>query len=202
MMVCLIIVIIISGIVMPEITAAQLDNYSSISQYISELGEKNAPLQLFVNTSLFVTVGFAILLLVYLIDLKFGDQHNDQTKKAIWLLYLPGVAYIGSALFPCQPGCPLMTTDPVQIIHNFLGLLEYSGAVWGIAIWAKWFKNYEVKIYTVFFQTSVFFIFIGFIGMIIPYLSEYRGLLQRMADYSFFLSLSLLAVYIIVHDRK
>jgi len=189
----LLMLIFVQGIITSQYLANHIDGYSSSSQFISELGANSAPYQLFVNTSIFLPVGLAILLLVYLSHCHF--YNNQKLNRAGWLLALPGVAYLGSVFFPCQPGCPLLTSDPSQIIHNILGLLEYLGAIFGMLIWTLWFKKVDAGGYKTISWIALLLIVIGFTGMIIPYLSEYRGLLQRMADYSYFVWLSLLVGY-------
>jgi len=195
----LVILIFVQGVILPEYIASKIDDYSSLSRYISELGANGAPYQLFVNTSLFLPVGFAILLLVYLIYTNIVN--GEKLMRAKGLLALPGAAYVGSVFLPCEPGCPLLTTSPIQIIHNILGLMQYTGAISGIAIWANWFKKMDTGFYKVASWGAVFFIVTGAIGMLIPHFTEFRGLLQRLADYSYFVWLSLLAGYITI-DKK
>jgi hypothetical protein len=55
-------------------------------------------------------------------------------------LGLVGVAYVASAIFPCDPGCPTAGSLS-QSIHNLFGFLEYLGAIAGLLLLRAAFRG-------------------------------------------------------------
>lgn len=108
--------------------AKRRPGYSHIRQTISELGEAGAPDAKKVAIFAFAPAGHAIWLFVAV--LAFAVPRLAQ-GPGLWLLALLGAAYVGAAIFPCDPGAPLLGTWRNNV-HNFVAIAGYLGAVAGM----------------------------------------------------------------------
>ncbi|MCO5237897.1 MAG: DUF998 domain-containing protein [Chitinophagaceae bacterium] len=110
-------VFLIAGIIF---FAARRPGYSHIRNTISELGEDNAPGADVVNMRLFLPAGVVLIW----IGIAGWNRMNG------WELALCiGAGYTLSALFPCDPGAPLIGGFR-QMMHNLAGLIEYGGGIY------------------------------------------------------------------------
>lgn len=100
--------------------AALRAGYSHIRNTISELGEDKAPNRKKVNLGLFLPGGIMLMLT----GLFVGNQGYGKE-----LALCIGGGYLISALFPCDPGSPLLGSGK-QMIHNIAGIIEYGGGIY------------------------------------------------------------------------
>ena len=153
--------------------------YSSMSQYISELNATGTAWALQLGYFGFVPLG--VLLAVFLIvATPFAAVHG--TSKAGWsLMWSLPVAFIGVALAPCDPGCPVKGS-PMQMAHDLLGVTTYFASALAIFLlsFAPPLRNRLVARNFLRFTGVAFLVL--FVVMLSPAVADIRGLLQRVAD--------------------
>ena len=100
-----------------------------------------------------------------------------------------GVAYLVSAVFPCDPGCP-STGSLTQAVHNAFGLLEYAGAVAGFGLLARALRSPACAL-------AALLVAAGWAGMLLPSLAPFRGASQRVAEGAIFLWIAYASVLLL-----
>jgi hypothetical membrane protein len=162
----------------PLVFGALRDDYSHIQNYISELGERGAPYADWVNWAGFVPTGLLMLVFLAMARKRFPD--------AAWgplvLFSAAGWGYILAAFFPCDPGCPEFGSLS-QLIHSLsavvlniataLALIRLGRVLGRDADWQRW------RAFTFVCGLLVAFIFVG---ILVPYIAPWRGLLQRISE--------------------
>ncbi len=104
-------------------------NYSYVSQYISELNAINTPYADVVSW-----FGFGLFGLISAVTIFALAKHvpvRGWSKFGYWLLLAEPIAYIGSAFYPCDLGCPTEGSIS-QFMHNLLGLLTLLATTFGL----------------------------------------------------------------------
>ncbi len=99
------------------VVATQLrPSYNSVTQFGSELGVGTDAAALVARTSFLL---YGVLTFAFALGLQIGIGKGEGSKIGPALLGLYGVGFATSAVFPCDPGCPLPTQGPsiVQSIH-------------------------------------------------------------------------------------
>ncbi len=98
-------------------------NYSHASQFISELGAREAPHENLVRFAGFLPVG--ILSFIYI----FGARRQLPRSKIANLgfvgIFLYALGYLAAAIFPCDPGCTPIEPSLSQGLHNLFGIVGY-----------------------------------------------------------------------------
>ena len=92
-----------------------------------------------------------------------------------------GVAYLVTAVFPCDPGCP-DGGSVSQTIHSSFGLIEYVGAIAGFVLLAVALRDRLGAASAV----AAGLVVLGLAGMLTPSLANVRGLSQRTAELGIF----------------
>lgn len=169
----------------PIVGAARRPGYSHVSQYISELGETGARDAFWVASAGFAPLG--LLVLAFLACAAPLFPASRWRSVGVACLGAVGAAYLASAVFPCDAGCP-GAGSPSQSVHNSFGLLEYLGALVGLAALAVAFRRVEAwRAVAAACVVAAVFVGVGFAGMLAPALSEVRGVSQRVAEAAIFL---------------
>jgi hypothetical membrane protein len=156
--------------------------YDAATQYISELGELGAPNGALVSLGGFLPIG---VLLAAFLALAAPELAPTRLAKvgAIGLACVP-IAYVVAAFARCEPGCPA-EGPPRQILHNSAGVLEYLGGSLGLLLLGASFRARTE------WRSFALPTFLGgvFVLVILFGFSEVlgRGVLQRIADGTFFL---------------
>ena len=96
--------VIVSYLIMLIGGGALKPNYSHVAQYISELNEAGTPYAGIVSWLGFFL--FGALASVLLIVIAPKAPVRGISLVGYWLLMAEPIAYIGSALAPCDVGCP------------------------------------------------------------------------------------------------
>ena len=155
---------------------AQAD-YSHISQYISELNATGSAWSWQIGYFGFIPlgmIGFALLLAV-----APRTRLTGVSYIGYWLLAAEPIAYVGSALAPCDLGCP-STGSLSQNIHSALSVITLVMTTAGLMFL---FFNERLSptkrigwlVLTASFVTL-------YVLALIPELASWRGLLQRLAE--------------------
>jgi hypothetical protein len=177
-----------SGIVLPEVLGYLADDYSSSSDYLSELGALDAPFTQVINYFGFLPVGLAVTALVAVLWIRLPRQKLVK----IGLICLLGVAigYLGAFSFPCDPGCPSTGTYR-QSLHNLAGLLQYIGGVGGLFLLYFGLRSTMSGLFPVSTLVAACAVTLGVLLMFNPEFDYVRGATQRLADYAIFIWLCL-----------
>lgn len=169
----------------PLLAGAAQPAYEPCSQFISELGQTGAPHGALVNFAGFLPTG--------LLTLAFGLSsalHLAPTRRARWgflLFSSVGWAYVASAFFPCDPGCPPLGSTSQQI-HNAFGAAEYLAGGAGLALLGSSGSAPALAPGVArLARVGSWIVFVAFAGMLLPPLEPVRGLLQRAAEAALFL---------------
>jgi hypothetical protein len=172
------------ALAVPLFAAHASGAYSHVAQYISELGARGAAHGALVSFAGFAATGACVLAFLLL---SLGVFPRSRLSRAgIACLSAVGVAYLVSAVFRCDPGCP-NTGSLAQSIHNVFGLLEYLGAVSGLLLMAAALR--EDAEWESLSGVSVAFaalVALGLAGMLAPPLEAMRGVSQRIAESGIF----------------
>jgi len=161
----------------PVVAGYRSDGYSHVSQYISELGASGATDGALVSAAGFAPAG--ALVLAFLALAAGALPRTRGVRAGLVCLGAVGVAYLVSAVFPCDPGCP-SAGSLAQSIHNGFGLLEYAGAVAGFGLLARALRSPTCAL-------AALLVAAGWAGMLTPSLEPFRGASQRLAEAAIFL---------------
>ena len=168
----------ITVIVFPLLAGLNFPNYNHLTQFISELGARNAPNEYLVRYAGFLPAGI-LLCFFTLFALLTLPKSRMTTIGLLGLCYF-AVGYIVAAFFPCDPGCRPAEPSLSQLIHNFVGGLGYiAGALGLIAIGTqarKWTKGSMLS--------SLAFL-LGITALLATsFTVDYAGLTQRITEIS------------------
>lgn len=179
------------GLVFYVVGAAIKPGYSYSANFISELNASGTPWASLLGWSGFLPLG--LLFASFLVAAGQLAQIRG-ARLGYWLLWSQPVAFIGAAIAPCDPGCPV-GGSATQVAHDILGVTTYfAGAAALILLSRSPSISYDELVKSVLFASGILFIVL-FFAMLQPELAPIRGLLQRAADAS-------LAVSIIVISRR
>lgn len=145
--------------------------YSHYEQTISELGESGSGVERGVGLSFFLPVGLALAVISWL---SFSNQYVSLLAGAM------SIGYIGGALFPVDKRAP-HSGSWKNCLHNLFGGVEYFGAIAAIRMLKP-----ELGFFSNILQGGIV-VFI--VGLYIPGLRKFRGLLQRVVEIGLFLAL-------------
>ena len=179
------IVLLLCGIVLPEILGASRSDYSSFSNYISELGADGTSTQRLTNTLLFPMVGISLIAILIALWHRLPERAAIRAGLVCLGLGL-ALAYLGAAIFPCDYGCPI-DGSPKQNTHNLLALIQYPMGVIGFALLGLNLK--EKPLWRWAFVTAAAAMAFGFVLMLQPEQAGLRGFWQRLGDYMAFMTL-------------
>lgn len=161
-----------------------IENYSILSQYISETYAIDTEYGVILRTFGYIPSGILLTLFFF-----FGFTYFQSSKLTkigfLGLGIFYGLATVVVGIFPCDSGCNKQLIDPSfsQVIHNLTGLLTYIFVpicMILIGVGLKKLPNYN--------RFSIQSITYGAISILFVYLlfsnsnSEYIGLYQRMVE--------------------
>ena len=157
--------------------ASLKDDYSHISQYISELNASGSSWSWQIGYLGFLPLGLLgfLLLLVVVPNAKL----TGASYIGAWLLVAEPVAYIGSAFAPCDLGCPTAGSLS-QNIHNVLSVVTLSVSTLGL-VFLSFNARLSLAKRTGWLALAVTFIALYTLALV-PDLSPWKGLLQRLAE--------------------
>lgn len=171
---------LLAGIV---IVSRRLSFYSQLRQTISELGAHGTRHARVVAWLVFFPVGLLVLLFSFAFFYASGT--SPTVAEAMWLFAFVGVAYIGSAFFPCDVAAPMFGSWRNNI-HMAFGIAEYLGALAGLYLLHGWFLMHDKMLDAFIMQACLFAIVAGVLLMTQAWLMNWRGLAQRVAEAGIF----------------
>jgi len=172
------------ALAVPVAGACADPDYSHVSQFISELGARGAPHATLVAAAGFAPIGALVLAFLGLASEAFPPS----SRKTAGLLGLAtvGAAYLASALFPCDPGCPSEGSFS-QSVHNLFGLLEYLGAIAGLLLLSTALRGAACwRPLAASAAVCATLAALGFLCLLLPRLGPIRGAGQRLAEAAIF----------------
>lgn len=105
------------------VAGAFTEDYSHVSQFISELGARGAPHEWSVRFAGFLPAG--VLLLSFCVFAYKALPRSHGTSLGSLGLALFAAGYLVAAAFPCDLGCRPSEPSASQLIHNAGGMLGY-----------------------------------------------------------------------------
>lgn len=178
-------ILLIAGIILPELLGASRADYSSFANYLSELGARGTSTQRLTNTLAFPLVGISCISIIIALWHRLPKQAGLRAGLICLALGIPA-GYFGAAIFPCDYGCPIEGSAS-QSIHNLLGLVQYPLGVLGFALVSVNLKTRRIWNISCAAAAAMA---IGFVMMLIPDQANFRGAWQRLSDYTAFLVLT------------
>ena len=160
----------------PGVAACASAPYSHASQFISELGAHGAAHGALVSAAGFAPMGVLVLAFLALVAGVLPDTRR--VRAGLAGLGAVSLAYLASAVFRCDPGCP-SAGSLAQTLHNAFGLLEYVGASAGLALLAAPLRSRASAL-------AALGVALGLAAMLTPALEPLRGASQRVAEASIF----------------
>ena len=174
----LIIIVILSYLIMLFGGAALKTEYSHMTQFISELNSTGTAYAHVISWFGFCLFGVLAGSLLIVTDSK--APVSGISRMGYWLLMAEPIAYIGSAFAPCDVGCNI-DGSVSQLIHNTLAVVTFLSTSIGLFL-----LSFTPKI-------SIFhrILWVGlsvlwqvlFVFMLDESMIEFRGLLQRFAEF-------------------
>lgn len=171
--------------------ARRRPGYSHVRQTISELGEAGARDEKRVAMFAFAPAGHALWLFLAVLAFAVPELADG---PGLWLFALLGAAYVGAAMFPCDPGAPLWGTWRNNI-HNLVAGLGYLGALAGMIELGRVMEDIPslqaiAAISKTGGQAALFGVFL------LSFPSPVRGLIQRVVEAIFYAWILLVAVVV------
>jgi hypothetical membrane protein len=156
----------------------QWHGYNHLTQAISELGATNAP-NMNLQAANFVVLG--ILTILFATGLWL---HNRSFRTSGILVAIYGVAAIVAGPVHCDPGCPVVTSSTIQILHNVDALIAFVAFAFApLFFWQsaktipKWNKTAQ---WSLNFANVSIPLVATYLAIATLSLSPYTGLLQRV----------------------
>lgn len=170
--------------VAPDTGSYSCKRYSSIKNTLSELGAINSPFEHSVAYYYFLPLALLNIAFLLLVAFRVGDSLIDYVPFI--LMSLVSVGYLCAVFFPCDQGSPIRGSVRNQI-HNLGGLFEYLGSGLGLVILGLTFSHLSWGVgWSAYFMVSGGVILIMLMLLMLPVLHSIRGLIQRVAEYSYF----------------
>lgn len=157
--------------------------YTHVRNTISELGETGAALSHQVSYGIFLPAGLLVWAAVYL---AANSATPREIKVVLALLSSLGTGYVMAAVFPCDPGSPLLGSWRQQI-HNFFGFIEYAGTAGGLLLACHLLLKKGQTTIGVVFGLAGAVVVLCLAGLSIASAFPYRGGIQRIAEAIMFL---------------
>jgi hypothetical membrane protein len=114
--------------------------YSHLTQYISELGERSSSTELIMRYGGFVPTGLMHMAFAAFLCVAF--RADRLAVVAASLLVINGLARIGAGLFPCEPGCIGPNLLLSQQLHSLSAGLGFFALIGSSVLWGILFRRY------------------------------------------------------------
>jgi hypothetical protein len=174
------------AVVLPFVAALRWDGYSHRSQYLSELGAREAPDGAVVSVG-FLAVGVLFVAWAVVAAPRVAAAAGAigaATAVAVWLAGGGlGASYAVSAVARCEPGCPDERVGTAQAAHNLVSSAGYTLAVVALIVFGLAVRRSgRAPARRVGRAGLVAAPVLAAIGLAVPVAGDWRGLLQRLLD--------------------
>ena len=177
--------------------AALKADYSHLSQYISELNATGSAWAWQIGFLGFLPLG--LLGVVLLVVVAPRARLQGISKIGCWLLIAEPIAYIGSALAPCDLGCP-STGSFSQNAHNIVSAATLPITTLGLALLACNSRLALIQRVGWLVLAASFITLYTF--ALVPDFAQWRGLLQRLAEGALYGSLCVISWKVLAGHRR
>jgi hypothetical protein len=187
-------ILFLSSVILTELIGFLRSDYNLINHFISELGAAGAEYSRIINYFGFVPTAFSALIIVLSLQSKFS---NTRLSRAGLLLVGSGVfiGYFGAFIFPCDYGCPAEGGFS-QNMHNNLGLIYYLIIPVGLFVLGIGLRKEPMIINSSISFGAAFVFLLGFFMMLNPSQIDLLGFWQRLADYTVFVFLIFMSLFV------
>ena len=175
-----VVVLLFGGIILPEILGTGRADYSSLANYLSELGASGTSTQRLTNTLAVPLTGIGCISIILALWHRLPAVKTIRAGLICLILGIP-LGYFGAVIFPCDYGCPVQGSSK-QAMHNLLGLVQYPLGMIGF-----WYLAANLKtrpFWRLACGLAAAAMAIGFVMMISPNQASFRGAWQRLGDYT------------------
>ena len=189
----------LSSIILNELIGFLRSDYNLINHFISELGAAGAEYSRIINYLGFVPTAFSALIIALLLQSKFS---NTRLSRVGFLLVGSGVfiGYFSAFIFPCDYGCPAEGSFS-QNMHTNLGLIYYLIIPVGLFVLGIGLRKELMIINSSTSFGATFVFLLGFFMMLNPSQIDLLGLWQRLADYTVFVFLIFMSLFVKSESR-
>ena len=119
------------------IAGALRHDFSHLTQFISELGERGSATEALMRCAAFGFTGF--LHLCFAAGLLAIFRHGWLPTAAALLIALDGVGRMGAGVFPCDPGC--VRVSATQDLHTLFATIGFSSGILAAILWGVLFRR-------------------------------------------------------------
>jgi len=112
--------------------------FSHITHYISELGERGSSTELIMRYAGFEFTGF--LYLCYASALMVTFRAGWYSTLAAGLIGLDGLGRMGAGVFPCDPGCEGLSLS--QDLHRLFATVGFVSGILAAIVWGITFRRH------------------------------------------------------------
>lgn len=119
------------------IAGAVRPDFSHLTHFISELGERGSSTEALMRGAAF---GFTGLLYVcFALGLLATFPHGWVFAAACLLIAVEGIGRVGAGIFPCDPGCIRVTAT--QDLHKLFATVGFSSGILAAILWGVLFRG-------------------------------------------------------------
>ncbi len=169
--------------------------YSHVSQFISELGAKEAEYNTLMNYLGIVPFGLSVML--FSIGSFTVLKKNTLARIAFLVLVITGILFVMAGVYSCDKGCDFESMTQEAIIHNMSAFSAFVlFLLASLLLGVNAFTKRKNKFY-------VFSLISGLVGILLFYMisqagiySDYRGLYQRFFIANFLIWLVVIGRFI------
>ncbi len=123
------------------VTGSLRPEYSHLTQYISELGERGGSTEFIMRYAAFVPTGLMHMAFAAFLYVEF--KGSPLATFAAMLLAINGVARITAGMFPCEIGCALPRLLLSQKLHSLSAGAGFFALISASVLWGILFRRYQ-----------------------------------------------------------
>lgn len=123
------------------VTGSLRPEYSHLTQYISELGERGGSTEFIMRYAAFVPTGFMHMAFAAFLYGEF--KGSPLATFAAMLLAINGIARIAAGIFPCESGCALPRLLLSQKLHSLSAGAGFFALISASVLWGILFRRYQ-----------------------------------------------------------
>lgn len=112
-------------------------DFSHLTNYISELGERGSATEAWVRGAAFEFTGF--LYLCFAAAVLSTLQRGPAVTIACLLIALEGIGRMGAGVFPCDPGC--VQVSETQALHRLFATVGFCSGILAAILWGILFRR-------------------------------------------------------------
>ena len=120
------------------VAGAMRPEFSHVTQYISELGERGGRTEVMMRVAAFVFTGALMLCFAAALPATLRDGWRSMLAAA--LIALQGLGRIGAGVFACDPGCDGLSSS--QTLHGQFATLGFLSGVLATVAWGLIFRRH------------------------------------------------------------